>query len=354
MRQRIGAYRYDFLRQAFYPLSTEALDVAEREVPGLVEGLVEMVEQLERDGATVPPKTRAAAMTQATDLGQIANIPGASYRARVNANLQGLASWHYGPAAPDPTFPNMFWFDQGEGKVWLRDAANTAWAEVAAIGPPFAWTALDIPAVGFATGDVKATLRTAADSGWVMMDDGSIGSAASGATSRANSDCRDLFLLLWANISNTWAPLQNASGTPIGRGASAAADWASNCRLVLPRMLGRSLAAAGWGAGLSERVLGEAVGEETHLLDVDELPAHNHSGSTNTTGAHQHVISVWCTNGVAGSIGTPIAGQPGLNGQTMFQVNAAGNHSHTISSQGGGQAHNVMQPTAFLNFEVKL
>jgi hypothetical protein len=60
MRQRIGAYRYDFLRQAFYPLSTEALDVAEREVPGLVEGLVEMVEQLERDGATVPPKTRAA------------------------------------------------------------------------------------------------------------------------------------------------------------------------------------------------------------------------------------------------------------------------------------------------------
>ena len=43
-------------------------------------------------------------MTQATDLGQIANVPGASYRSRVNAGFQALASIHYGTSAPNPTF----------------------------------------------------------------------------------------------------------------------------------------------------------------------------------------------------------------------------------------------------------
>ncbi len=60
MATRLGGYRYDWNRGCFLPLSREPLDAAEREAPGLVEGLVEMVEQLERDGATVPPKTRAA------------------------------------------------------------------------------------------------------------------------------------------------------------------------------------------------------------------------------------------------------------------------------------------------------
>lgn len=60
MATRLGGYRYDWNRSCFLPVSREPLDAAEREAPGLVEGLVEMVEQLERDGATVPPTTRAA------------------------------------------------------------------------------------------------------------------------------------------------------------------------------------------------------------------------------------------------------------------------------------------------------
>ena len=60
MATRLGAYRYDWNSSCFVPVSREPLDAAEREVPGLVEGLIEMVEQLERDGVDVPPKTRAA------------------------------------------------------------------------------------------------------------------------------------------------------------------------------------------------------------------------------------------------------------------------------------------------------
>ncbi|MBL8659780.1 MAG: hypothetical protein JNM75_08500 [Rhodospirillales bacterium] len=61
MATRLGSYRYDWNRACFLPVSREPLDEAEREAPGLVEGLVEMVEQLERDGvAKMPPKTRVA------------------------------------------------------------------------------------------------------------------------------------------------------------------------------------------------------------------------------------------------------------------------------------------------------
>ena len=138
MGQRLGGYRYDFIAGCFLPVSTEPLDIAEREAPGLVEGLVEFVEAVERElGFDLPARTKAAitawrrsfdgrrvAMTQATDLGAIANVPGAAYRTRVNAGFQAVASWHYGPSAPDPTYPLMLWGDQSTGKVWLRDAAQ--------------------------------------------------------------------------------------------------------------------------------------------------------------------------------------------------------------------------------------
>ena len=59
--------------------------------------------------------------------------------------------------------------------------------------------------VGFSTGDIKFTIKTAADVGWVLLTDaGTIGNASSGAT-RANADTEELFELLWNNeaIANT-------------------------------------------------------------------------------------------------------------------------------------------------------
>lgn len=177
------------------------------------------------------------------------------------------------------------------------------------------------PATPFSTGDVKTTLKASADSGWVMMDDGTIGDASSGATTRANADTSALFALLWNNISNTYAPVST------GRGANAAADFAAHKTIGLPKVLGRALAVAGSGASLTPRVLGETTGEETHVLSVGEMPVHSH---------------VYTLYGLA-----PANGGGGATG-------ISGSSAPATSTSGSGDAHNNMQPTSFINVMVKL
>ena len=177
----------------------------------------------------------------------------------------------------------------------------------------------------FTTGDVKLTFKTVADIGWVMMNDGTIGSASSSGTTRANADCQNLFTLLWNNISNANCPVSS------GRGASAAADWSANKTIALPKALGRALAIAGSGAGLTTRNLGDTTGEETHTLTQAEMPSHSHS-YTAPMSAGQDLAPWACPGGYAGSTGT----------------------SSTTGGAGSGGAHNNMQPTSFLNVMIKL
>jgi len=94
---------------------------------------------------------------------------------------------------------------------------------------------------GFTTGDGKFTLKTAADVGWVMANDTSIGSATSGATGRANADTSALYTLIWDNMVDQYAPVAT------GRGGSAAADFSANKAMFLPKTLGRALAIGGTG-----------------------------------------------------------------------------------------------------------
>lgn len=179
----------------------------------------------------------------------------------------------------------------------------------------------------FTTGDVKLTMKTVADPGWVMMNDGSIGNAGSGATTRANADTEALFTLLWNNVDNAWAPVQDSAGSPIARGTSAAADFAAGRRLVLPRTLGRALAVAGGGAGLTARALGQYVGSETHTLTTAELPSHTHP--------YREMFN----------------GPVGVAGGSQFFYST---YNATTGATGSGSAHNNMQPTAFLNVMIKL
>lgn len=181
----------------------------------------------------------------------------------------------------------------------------------------------------FSTGDVKFTLKKVADPGWLMMVDQSIGDANSGAT-YANIAAQALFTLIWNNVSNTWAPVS------AGRGASAASDWSNHKRITLTRTLGRSLAAAGSGQGLTTHVLGETDGAETHTLIAEETVRHSHTLDFGAVSA---------TGGSGGSI------PGGLNGGSY----------NTMSSFGGDPAlgyaarpFEIVPPTTYLNVMVKL
>jgi hypothetical protein len=173
------------------------------------------------------------------------------------------------------------------------------------------------------TGDVTCSIRTSKDD-WVIMNDGTIGSASSGASNRANADTEDLFTLIWNNVSDTDAPVSS------GRGASASADFSANKTITLPKSLGRILSGAGNGSGLTTRDLGSTTGVETHTLTLDETPNHTHTISCNRLGTGSSVSPIYVN----------YLGPPPITDNT--------------SSAGGGNAHNNMQPTTFLNYFIKL
>lgn len=198
----------------------------------------------------------------------------------------------------------------------------------------------------FTTGDVKPTYKTTADTGWVMMNDGSIGDGSSGGTTRANSDCSALFTSLYDNI--TALVVQDSSGSTVSRGANAAADFAAHRRLVIPKALGRALVAAGAGSGLTSRTLGAVVGEETHTLITSEIPAHSHAV---TDPGHDHAIS-----GNAAASGLVSGASPPTTGATLGSALdvVPATTGISINNAGGDGAHNNMQPSTFINFMIKL
>jgi microcystin-dependent protein len=273
-------------------------------------------------------------------------------------------------AAPSHSYanePGSGWYRAGTQDVRLAvngadvlqvTGAGASTPSVVNLVSPETLQVAGVSAGVFTTGDVKLTFKTVADSGWVMMNDSTIGDASSNAT-YANANASALFQLLYNNIADADAPITTSGGAATTRGAqgAAATAFANHCRLALPLALGRALAVAGGGAGLTARALGHALGEETHLLSASEIPAHTHSGTTGGESAdHTHTVAI-ASSGTLGGGGLgnfQTAMVPG--GSTTTSGRSAG-HTHgftTDNGTGGGGAHNNMQATTFLNVMIKL
>jgi len=204
---------------------------------------------------------------------------------------------------------------------------------------------------GFTTGDVKLTFKNVADPGWVLMNDGYIGNTGAnvGVGGQAGPEYETLFTLLWNNIPDAWVPVEG------GRGASAAADWAADKWMRLPRVLGRALAGAGQGSGLTARGLGQSVGEESHVMIGGEMVAHNHGVGDPT---HSHAASTPNYYNLAASY-VSLDGGSTYNASMWNGVGSGVivNNAATgiwIQNSGGSAPSNVMQPTIFLNIMIKL
>jgi microcystin-dependent protein len=107
----------------------------------------------------------------------------------------------------------------------------------------------------------------------------------------------------------------------------------------LPNPAGGVLGVVGERAGAVSTTLhgpGSEVGEETHTLIVDEMPAHTHTGTTDAAGYTPSAVNV---------INTVIASSTSID-----VADNGGTHTHTFTtdSTGGSDPHNNMQPTLFI------
>lgn len=210
------------------------------------------------------------------------------------------------------------------------------------------------PVSGFSTGDAKLTLKTSADTGWIMATDGTIGNASSGAT-YANANALALYTLLWTNVSNTYAPVTG------GRGASAAADWAAQKPIALTKVLGRMLAVAGAGSGLTSRVLGQTGGAETQTLGTANLPAYTPSGAVGVAAPSQSDPSAFIGNAPSGGIlSVYLSNNVGASSSGAVDSAGAGSNGapaavFTGNPQGGtSTAFSILPPFSSFNVMVKL
>lgn len=128
------------------------------------------------------------------------------------------------------------------------------------------------------TGARLGFFRTAAPTGWIKGNGGTIGSAASGATTRANADTLNLYTLFWEQFSNTILPIQDSTGASTTRGASAVADFNANKRLPVFDLRDEYDRGADDGRGVDAtltvgKIQADLVKNHTH--PVNEVP-HSH------------------------------------------------------------------------------
>lgn len=109
-------------------------------------------------------------------------------------------------------------------------------------------------------------------------------------------------------------------------GAAAAGNF------KLPDMRGRSAAGVGQGSGLSDVTIGEAYGEENHVLTVAELASHSHTDT-----GHQHTTG----NSITGAAVMPGEG-PVLIPNPIPAL--TGSASANLTNTGSGNGHNTIGP----------
>ena len=151
---------------------------------------------------------------------------------------------------------------------------------------------------------------------------GTIGSASSGGTTRANADTQPLFELLWNGAGNALLPIQDAAGGATTRGLSAAADFAANKRMPLPTLADGETPVASVSSALFDLTVGEQL-------------SHTHTGTAASGGAHTHAVGIGTSEGDDPNTATNGGGRG-----TQMNTDSGGSHTHTLTIDAAGGAKN--------------
>jgi hypothetical protein len=185
---------------------------------------------------------------------------------------------------------------------------------------------------GFPTGSIIPMMAspTYTPSGWTLFNDGSIGDASSGGTNRANADCQNLFILIWNSTLNTNCPV-----LPGGRGANASADWAAHKTINLPINSLRVIASA---AGIN--AVGGTAGNSSVSLGGNNDGPHTHNPA----------VEVKTNSNPNSYLGNGSSAYSGGGGDNF----GVGGTSFATASSGSGTSFNILQPTVYINYFIKL
>jgi len=127
------------------------------------------------------------------------------------------------------------------------------------------------------------------------------------------------------------------------------------------------------GKGDTYSSLGGTGGSSSVTLTTDELPAHTHTGTTNSSGSHTHTTNSSLTPDGSNNVGLGLVTQDGTGTDassgdntdhepnvhtdiTALTIDAGGAHTHTFTtdSRGSGQPFEVMNPYIILNYIIKV
>jgi hypothetical protein len=147
------------------------------------------------------------------------------------------------------------------------------------------------------TGMIHAEFVDKEKPGYVRLNGRTIGPLLSSATEMAGEEVKDLFFYLYANLANDIAPVIPDPRTTVDD------DWLNKKTIKLPDCRGTGFigmdtmgtTAAGaftgltFGSGSGARA-GSFIGGNAVTLTIANLPAHTHTGTTDSGGAHTHLL----------------------------------------------------------------
>lgn len=199
--------------------------------------------------------------------------------------------------APSEAQAGTFWINNTTNPFVLSVFDGTDWISIGTINTTT--NSFNVSTNSNFVGDMKFSVQAANHGSWLLCNGASVS-------------------------TTTYSGLFTLTGYAFG---------GSGANFNLPDLRGRVAGAIGAGTGLSVRTLGQQVGDETHTLTIPQIPSHTHD--------LKDIIYNQLVNqsrGASLNTGTGIPYANGSGGPTP---------AFEASATGGGQAHNIMQPTLF-------